>query len=139
MRHSRRWIWPALGAALACAADPAAPELHQRFDPPAEYREWFAQTEACSRLSGDFERLRFYRVPGNEFPCPSGMCVARWIDSHQIYVAEAFLEDEMVLRHEMLHDLIGQPGHPDPPFGQSGCGLTWTSWSGRVAGVPHID
>jgi hypothetical protein len=42
----------------------------------------------------------------------------------------------MVIRHEMLHDLIGEPGHPDPPFGPEGCGLTWTSWSGRLLGKP---
>jgi hypothetical protein len=139
MRCEFRWGWAALGVLLGCAAEPTAPNAHERFDPPAEYRAWFASTEACSGLVGDYERLRFYRVPGSEFGCPSGTCVARWTDDHRIFVAEAFLDDEMVLRHEMLHDLIGQPGHPDPPFGESGCGLTWASWSGRAAGVPRID
>lgn len=37
--------------------------------------------------------------------------------------------NEMVVRHEMLHDLIGRPGHPDPPFG-SPCPLTWATWHG---------
>ena len=131
--------WLLLASVLGCAADAAAPEVYERFDPPAEYRAWFTSTEACSGLSGEFDRLRFYRVPGAEFPCPSGTCVARWTDDHHIYVAENYLTDEMVVRHEMLHDLIGQPGHPDPPFGPSGCGLTWNSWSGRVAGVRPID
>jgi len=139
MQCDRQWRWLALGVLLGCAADPAAPSVHERFDPPATYRAWFASTEACSGLAGEFERIRFYRVPGSEFSCPSGMCVARWTDGHQIFVAEAFLGDEMVLRHEMLHDLIGHPGHPDPPFGESGCGLTWTSWAGRAAGIPSID
>jgi hypothetical protein len=139
MPDSIRGRWVALGVLVGCAADPAAPSAHEQFDPPPVYREWFASTEACSGLGGDFDRLRFYRVPGDEFSCPSGTCVARWIDAHQIFVAEAFLENEMVLRHEMLHDLIGQSGHPDPPFGESGCRLTWTSWSGRTAGVPRID
>ena len=124
---------------LSCSADAVAPPVHERFDPPAEYRTWFSATEGCSGLAGDFERLQFYRVPGEEFSCPSGMCVARWTDDHHIYVAEAFLTNEMVVRHEMLHDLIGSPGHPDPPFGESGCKLTWTSWSGLTAGVPRID
>ena len=129
----------ALVVLLGCAADPAAPSTHEEFAPPAEYSSWFASTEACSGLSGDFARLRFYRVPGNEFACPSGMCVARWTDDHRIFVAEAFIENEMVLRHEMLHDLIGHAGHPDPPFGESGCGLTWNSWAGRAVAVPRID
>jgi hypothetical protein len=35
----------------------------------------------------------------------------------------------MVVRHEMLHDLIGRSGHPNPPFGE-GCPLTWATWNG---------
>ena len=139
MRCAIVWGLLAAPAAIGCAADAAAPELHERYDPPAAYRQWFAATEACSELTGSFERLQFYRVPGSEFPCPSGMCVARWTDDHRIYVAAGFIDNEMVVRHEMLHDLIGHPGHPDPPFGASACSLTWTSWSGRSAGVPHID
>jgi hypothetical protein len=42
--------------------------------------------------------------------------------------------DEMVVRHEMLHDLLGRPGHPDPPFGV-GCPLTWESWNGGSTGL----
>lgn len=139
MRGDFRWLPLALGAVLGCAADASAPSTHERFEAPAVYRTWFASTQACSGLTGDFERLRFYRVPGDEFACPSGMCVARWTDAHEIFVAEAFLQNEMVLRHEMLHDLIGHAGHPDPPFGDAGCGLTWTSWSGRLVGLPRID
>jgi hypothetical protein len=136
----RRFSWLLLGFSVSsCGADAVAPEVHQRFDPPAEYRAWFQSTESCSGLGGDFGRLEFFRVPGDEFPCPSGMCVARWTDDHHIYVAEPFVENEMVVRHEMLHDLIGHAGHPDPPFGPAGCGLTWSSWSGRLALIPRID
>lgn len=138
MRLERRWLPWVLSAVLGCAADSTAPTSSERFTPPAAYLTWFDRTEACSGLGGEFDRLRFYRVPGDEFPCPSGMCVAHWTDSHEIYVAEAFIQDEMVIRHEMLHDLIGHPGHPDPPFGPAGCALTWTSWSGRL-GSRTID
>jgi hypothetical protein len=40
----------------------------------------------------------------------------------------------MVVRHEMLHDMIGMPGHPAPPFGL-GCPLTWDTWDG---GAPQL-
>ncbi len=139
MRITVSWLCPALAAVVGCAAEATAPAARERFEPPLVYRTWFQSTEACSGLAGEFDRLRFYRVPGNEFECPSGICVARWTDAHEIYVAEAFVLDELVLRHEMLHDLIGQAGHPDPPFGEAGCGLTWDSWQGRVAGVRRID
>jgi hypothetical protein len=45
--------------------------------------------------------------------------------------------DEMVVRHEMLHELIGKPGHPNPPFGQ-GCPLTWATWNGGAAGLDVV-
>jgi hypothetical protein len=53
--------------------------------------------------------------------------VGRWNNDHHIYIASAYLKHELVVRHEMLHDLLGRPGHPDPPFG-NGCPLTWESW-----------
>jgi hypothetical protein len=33
----------------------------------------------------------------------------------------------MVVRHEMLHELMRRSGHPNPPFGH-GCPLTWETW-----------
>jgi hypothetical protein len=55
--------------------------------------------------------------------------VGRWEDNHTIYISAAWIDNEMVVRHEMLHDLINRPGHPNPPFGQ-GCPLTWATWDG---------
>jgi hypothetical protein len=95
--------------------------------PPAEYRTWYEKTVACSGLQGDFDRIRWYAVPGDGFDCPSGKCVGRWNSDHKIFVASAYESNEMVVRHEILHDLIGHPGHPDPPFGNP-CPLTWESW-----------
>jgi hypothetical protein len=97
--------------------------------PPDVYRAWWAKTEACSGLSGDYERVRWEVVPGPSFPCSSGACAGHWQSDHTIWIAGDYLENEMVVRHEMLHELIGRSGHPDPPFGQ-GCHLTWASWAG---------
>lgn len=97
--------------------------------PPAVYQEWWAKTEACSGLRGEFERVRWSVVAGHSFPCASGKCAGHWEGSHDIYIAEDWTMNEMVVRHEMLHDLIGRPGHPDPPFG-SPCPLTWATWHG---------
>jgi len=100
---------------------------------PSEYRAWFRATEACSERGGDFDRIRWYVVPGRDFACPTGRCVARWEPGHRIYLAEHWQYNEMVVRHEILHDLLEQPGHPDPPFG-TGCPLTWASWRNQSAG-----
>jgi hypothetical protein len=97
--------------------------------PPADYRVWFEKTQACSGLTGNFDRIKWYIVDGQDFDCPSGKCVGRWNDDHTIYIARAYSGNEMVVRHEILHDLIGHPGHPDPPFGNP-CPLTWETWHG---------
>ncbi|HET8623274.1 MAG TPA: hypothetical protein VFM14_06905 [Gemmatimonadales bacterium] len=137
-------------AAVVTAGCNFAPEGYQPMEPPPQYRAWFAETEACSGRAGNFDRLVFHVVEGESFECPSGRCVGRWNDNHHIYIASAYVNNELVVRHEMLHDLLGRPGHPDPPFG-NGCPLTWEAWrdaqmsemppSGRLAATTplHID
>jgi hypothetical protein len=115
-----------LGAVLVgCGFDVAG---EQPMAPPDIYRTWWAKTEACSGLTGDFDRIEWEVVPGSSFPCASGRCAGHWQQSgHHIWLAGAYVDNEMVVRHEMLHDLIGHSGHPDPPFG-SPCPLTWATW-----------
>lgn len=137
--------WMAVVAVLTiggCGFEPtdAAPLL-----PPDLYRTWWARTEDCSGLQRDFADIHFYVVPGTEFDCPSGKCVGRWEPGNHIYIAESHSQDEMVVRHEMLHALIGEAGHPDPPFGR-GCGLTYATWrpsasamANPLAAGLHID
>lgn len=103
---------------------------------PLAYDTWWTRTEACSDRRGELDRIRFYLVPGADFDCPTGRCVGRWEPGHKIYIAEAMATNELVVRHEMLHDLLGGGGHPNPPFG-IGCPLTWSTWnagSGAVVG-----
>jgi hypothetical protein len=145
----RRRLAPLALAGLLLGGCAFEPNGDHPIDPPAEYQAWFAKTEACSGLSGEFTRIRWYAVAGDSFDCPGGRCVGRWNTDHRIFIASAYLHSELVVRHEILHDLIGHPGHPDPPFG-SPCPLTWSTWqgadsasptSGRVAatGYPRID
>ncbi|MGH7560033.1 MAG: hypothetical protein ACRENB_03335 [Gemmatimonadales bacterium] len=103
--------------------------------PPA-YRVWWERTEACSGLRGAFEQMEWFVVPGDRFACPSGTCAGRW-EPGRIFLASAWAHDEMVVRHEILHALIGRGGHPNPPFG-AGCPLTRESWPGSY-GAAAID
>ena len=125
----------------SCGFDPAG---SQPLDPPAVYRTWWERTEACSGLSGNFDRIDWMIVPGGSFSCPSGQCVGRWEPGSKIYLAEEWQMHEMVVRHEMLHALMRRSGHPNPPFGH-GCPLTWDTWLGhgdmapKGASVPLID
>ena len=108
----------------ACGFDPAG---SQPWEPPAVYREWWAATESCSGLSGEFERVEWMIVPGESFECASGRCVGHWEPRHRIWLAAEWTGHEMVVRHEILHELMRRSGHPDPPFG-NGCPLTWETW-----------
>ncbi len=110
------------------------PEGDIPLEPPAIYREWWAKTQACSGLTGDFDRIRWSIIEGPSFPCSSGQCAGHWRTDHHIFLAGDWAMDEMVVRHEMLHDMIGRPGHPTPPFGR-GCPLTWETWNGGAAGL----
>jgi hypothetical protein len=117
---------PVLAAGLgSCGFDPVG---DAPLDPPAVYQDWWAKTEACSGLSGDFTRISWSVIEGSSFSCSSGQCAGHWSEDHHIYLAGDWVMDEMVVRHEMLHELIGRPGHPAPPFGQ-GCPLTWETWN----------
>jgi len=122
---STAFIW-LVASVTGCAFEP---DGAQPVDPPVAYREWWSRTEACSGLAGDVTRIDWSVVPGEDFECPTGRCVGRWERGHHIYLAEAWAANELVVRHEMLHDLMGHPGHPNPPFG-SGCPLTWETWPG---------
>jgi len=133
---ARRWVpgtlvWVAglLGAASGCGFDPQG---DVPLDPPPVFREWWDKTQACSGLQGNFDRVSWSVIEGPSFACSSGQCAGHWRKDHHIFLASDWAADEMVVRHEMLHDLIGLPGHPAPPFGK-GCPLTWATWN-RGAG-----
>jgi len=130
---NRKWACR-LGASLlllvgGCNVDPAN---DIPLDPPPVYREWWAKTEACSGLSGDFDRLTFSTIEGPSFSCSSGQCAGHWRNDHHIFLAGDWAMDEINGAARMLHDLIGRPGHPAPPFGE-GCPLTWQTWDGGAA------
>lgn len=121
-----------LGALVAACEWPADAGLHhlrlERIVPPSAYRVWWAETESCSGVQGDFERVRFYlvRAPvggtGRWFPCESeegALCSGLWRAPHDIYLAPALVESERLVKHEMLHDLVRVAGHP-PVFESCG-------------------
>lgn len=66
-----------------------------------------------------------------------GGTIARWSLSSEgvrIIVAGDFLNQEMVIRHEMLHALLEVAEHPTAYFVER-CGLTWASWKGDPQGI----
>lgn len=116
------------------------PQGDSPYEAPAVYRTWWSKTQACSGKAASFDKIKWNVVEGNSFPCKSGQCVGHWESNGNIYIASEWVDNEMVVRHEMLHALLDKPGHPNPPFGAD-CPLTWETWRGGVAGlkIQQID
>ena len=102
------------------------------FEPPLEYAVWFERTERCAELKGRFTSIKFLMVPDvDTFETDQGQKVGLWTrkgDHNTIIVAGNYRDHEMVVRHEMLHSLIGQSGHP-PLYFEERCHLTWETWA----------
>ena len=116
--------------AAACAEEAFSPPAGaERFDPPPAYSDFWTEVQNCSQLSGDSSRVNWYIVRGTvTFPCAYGDCRGLWVAPHDIYLSDGaasdvFFENFFTVKHEILHDLVGQAGHP-PVFEQ--CGLLRT-------------
>jgi hypothetical protein len=136
MRRAIRTALPGFVLLASCSATEPSPSLPagaQLVGAPAHYLEWFHRTEACAGLSGSFEAIEWYVVPGvTAFSTEDGEKVGLWSrqgTTHRIVIAGDYRDHEMVVRHEMLHSIIGRSGHPAEYFGAR-CGLTWETWTG---------
>lgn len=89
-----------------------------RFTPYAEYTMWWAEVEACSGLQAPMGRVRWYYVPNRTlfFEYRGESLSGLWFADHRIVLSESMRGHDQVVRHEMLHDLIGIPGHPSNYF-----------------------
>lgn len=132
-RYDLTVVLGAVGLAACAPTEPNSglPAGAVQFQPSLAYQEWFQKTEACSGISGHVENVQWYVVPGVEtFSTDQGDKVGMWLRADRgsiIVVAGNYADHEMVVRHEILHSLIGQSGHPADLFVQR-CQLTWDSW-----------
>src|SRR5690242_14264693 len=100
-----------LGGALGACHDVFAPLPRDavRFAPPPEYARWWALTEACSRRNADFAAYTWYVVPGHSITTAHWGDVAAYtdIDAHRIVLSAESRDDGHVVRHGILHALLG--------------------------------
>lgn len=106
---------------------------------PPVFREWYQRTQECSGLQGSFWALRWFVIPGvSSFRTGEGPAVGLWKKgrgSGTIVLAGNFADRELVVRHEMLHSLIGRSGHPAELFIER-CHLTWDTWIAESTSNP---
>jgi hypothetical protein len=106
------WLW-----ASGCEAV-GLPHGARRFTAPAQYRAWWALTEACSGLHGDFNSIAWYVTPNTETFSLEGMPVqgAWYPDPSRIVLGDMEIGDGSLVRHEMLHALLKGGKHPRQQF-----------------------
>jgi hypothetical protein len=111
-----------LAAAIGSCADATTaplPSGSQRFAPPEVFRRWWALTEQCSGLTGNYDAVTWYVVPGAaSIPGPDGSPVqGTWeLNQNRIVLAgDAQFAGDLV-RHEMLHALLRGGTHPRDEF-----------------------
>jgi len=124
-----------LAAVFACRGitDPALPAGSERISPPPVYDLWWSQTETCSGLTGSIADVEWYIVRESSGLVVDGSDAKGYWSaaSNRIVLAESAWLDGQVVRHEILHALLGirSVGHPREPFlGRCGgvvdCGAT---------------
>ena len=116
-------------ALCACRADALfKPIGYTFFAPPPVYATWWAKTAECAGVWADFGRVGWAVMEDdslNAFWCDDigypamkigGLCHGAWVAPHLIILARSRIENEYVVRHEMLHDLLQSPEHTSPLF-----------------------
>jgi hypothetical protein len=126
---------------LACAVTDPLPAMAQRFTPPSVYGRWWSMTESCSTISASFNVVEWFVVPSAQLFPHEGQDVAGYYDPrhHRIVLAEAGQMDGALVRHEMLHAIIGGRGHPRSQFlGRCGGVVVCPETCIQDAGAPPI-
>jgi hypothetical protein len=106
------WVW-------TCGCDATGlPHGARRFTPPAQYRAWWALTEACSGLRGDFNAVTWYILPNADTFSLEGTSVngAWYGDPNRILLGDSVKLVGSLVRHEMLYALLQVRGHPRQQF-----------------------
>lgn len=98
--------------------DPAFPGEAEPFSPPAVYKTWWEMTKSCAGLSLPFEDIQWFVIPeSNHFIFGGDAAGGAWFRDRKaiVLVSDGILEGQLV-RHEMLHALLQDGGHPRAEF-----------------------
>ena len=85
------------------------------YDPPASYRALWAEVEACTGRTGNFDELHFYTEPGDRVSTTDEGIIGGWTQGTDILIPGDYILIRLVVKHEMIHAL-GVHGHPQHPF-----------------------
>ena len=109
----------------------------RRFGPPEEYRSLWETVEACSSVSGDFELVHWYEA--SRIVIQGEVVLGFWEAPHDITVVITAKENDFVVGHEMLHDLLsGDPDHRHEAWSHCNLGNSGTVEAGMLVGVAPV-
>ena len=120
MSRSRRARGTLLLFLLGACGEPTAPAYPAAARPlahrPIQYATWWSMTEACSGLQGNLDAVSWYAVPEDTlggFALDGSEYDGYWVRAgDRIYLASNAVNRGSVVRHEMLHALLQNGGHP---------------------------
>jgi len=113
-----RWLGPLL-LCMGCATGGAVFDSSWqavKMDPPPRYQEHWRAMEVCSGLRGSFAEVRWYIAFGDLRIDGEWTGAVSWMNHRQIVIRAALIDVDYMVRHEILHILVNEPGHPSPPF-----------------------
>ena len=101
--------------------EPHFPDNAIPLDVQPQFALWWRMTQACSGLRGDLGAVHWYlqpdvetlQIPGDHDQQYGGYW---WAIGNRILLTEKAVTDGWLVRHEMLHALIGRAGHPRGQF-----------------------
>lgn len=104
----------------ACSTDITGLREAVPYDSPV-LRPLWNEVEACSGISGDFNRVAFYLAP-NGIKRNGVWVNALWEeDGNRISLTPPFKNDPRTIKHEAMHALLQRADHP-PHYFNGVCG-----------------
>ena len=92
--------------------DPVLDSGAEQFERPLVYARWWSMVESCSGIHGSLSDISWYQVPGATVNLDGQDVSGYWSrGSNSIVLASDEVLGGAIVRHEMLHALVRQPGH----------------------------
>ena len=101
----------------ACSISASLPAGSAPLTPPAVYARWWSMTESCSGRTGALDAIHWYQVLGARTVDSKGEVGGYWSrNANRIVVGGRAVLDGGLVRHEMLHAILREPGHRADEF-----------------------
>ncbi len=86
-----------------------------RFEPPEKYTTFWKTLEGCARIKGNYKAIAWFKadsvtVDGTDY---NAYWFGKW---NRVVIRSDRLDNDATIKHEMMHALIQNGGHPATYF-----------------------